>query len=254
MGEKVLQPRWILWVRAARALLAVIVLGLCAYSLSIIAMIQASFNVFAALWTFFVTTYILVAELAVPGMYHRFAVLGLEVVTLIFWLAGFASMSGLAANADACIDELESGFADVCVAVPADLRRRRRRAEAPLEERAGSWSVDTGREWYGALAGAAAVGALCFVLSIVCLTMFALAMKRKQYANKDHSAGVPLQMHSQPSGMPEAQPMYSDQRYPNHPPQAAVYAQPPQYGVPEQQYQQYQQQQPMYGQQPQQLA
>lgn len=191
MPERLAQPKWVLYLRAARALLAVLVLGLAAYTIQIIAFAQAQLNIFVAVFTFLVTVYIFVSELSVPQAYNKWLLLVLEVVTLIFWLSAFASLAALAANIDACLDMVESYSGLIC--------RQTRYRKRTLEKRAGVWDIKTAREWYAVLAAASGIGAIIFVICIILLTVFCRALQRHRVltgAAAATSSGAPAELNS----------------------------------------------------------
>ncbi|KAI9757328.1 MAG: hypothetical protein M1815_001414 [Lichina confinis] len=195
MPEILAQPKWVLYLRAARALLAVLVLGLAAYTMQIISFPQAQLNVFAAVFTFLVTVYIFVSEISVPKAYNRWLLLALEILSLIFWLSAFASLAALAANADACFDMAESYRGVVCT-------RRRRYRKRSLEKRGQVWDLKTAREWYAVMAAASGIGAIIFVICIILLTVFCRALQRhhalKSSAAAATTTSAPAELNSPP--------------------------------------------------------
>jgi uncharacterized membrane protein YtjA (UPF0391 family) len=200
LPAKVPQPKWILFVRAARALLAVVVLGLCAYTIQIIPMVQAQFNIFVAIFTFLVTVYIFVAEIPAPQAYNKWAILALEIMTLIFWLAGFASLAALAANIDACLD-MAAEYGTICYAY------RRSYDKRSLNKRV-VWDGETAREWYAGFAAAAGMASICFILSIVILAIFCMAIHRQRQSLNpnpenpatNHNPAAPVPMNNIATG------------------------------------------------------
>lgn len=88
-----------------------------------------------------------------PQAYNKWTILGLEILTLIFWLGGFASLAALAANVDACLDMTEL-YSTTCYAY--SYRKR-----SLLNKRDRVWDLETGREWYSGLAAAAGMASLC---------------------------------------------------------------------------------------------
>ncbi|QIX02432.1 hypothetical protein AMS68_007949 [Peltaster fructicola] len=105
----------LLAIRAIQALLAIIVLGTAAdvavwwggawhaWSPS-----EFSFLIFSAVWTLLVLVYLIVVPLRFSEsvLHHRFAVLAVESVTMLFWFAGFIAaavfMTGRICFGDIC--------------------------------------------------------------------------------------------------------------------------------------------------------
>jgi hypothetical protein len=56
---------------------------------------QISFMIFCSIWTFLVLVYLVVAPIRFQRYSHKFAILGLEAVTMIFWFAGFIALADM---------------------------------------------------------------------------------------------------------------------------------------------------------------
>ncbi|GAD99448.1 conserved hypothetical protein [Paecilomyces variotii No. 5] len=105
---------WVLPVRAVQAIFAIIVLGLTAYVISTFDNVSfyydddfnpdtLNFMLFTSVWTLLVATpYLALSPLYVPQIAHRFAVVGMEVVTTIFWFAAFIALAVLLPPSGAC--------------------------------------------------------------------------------------------------------------------------------------------------------
>ncbi|KAM3423020.1 hypothetical protein BST61_g493 [Cercospora zeina] len=93
----------LLGVRIAQGIFALIVLGLAAYvadwwngwwngygSPS-----EVNFLIFCAVWTFLALIYLILVpwRFANSVLHHKFAILGVEALTMIFWFAGFIALS-----------------------------------------------------------------------------------------------------------------------------------------------------------------
>lgn len=92
-------PRYMFIVRVVQASLSVLLLGLVCYPTNIYttaisnAPDALAFNIFTPVWTFIVLAYALFVPLKYPKYWNKWASLGLEVVTWIFWLTSFAIMA-----------------------------------------------------------------------------------------------------------------------------------------------------------------
>jgi hypothetical protein len=76
-------------LRAAQGVLAIIILGLTAYDVSLWSPSETNFLLFCSIWTILALAYLIVAPARFPTAAHKFGILAAEVVTMIFWFAGF---------------------------------------------------------------------------------------------------------------------------------------------------------------------
>ncbi|PMD15512.1 hypothetical protein NA56DRAFT_634713 [Hyaloscypha hepaticicola] len=86
-------------IRAIQGLFAVIVLGLLAYSSSDWAWwwspSQINFLIFTSVWTILALVYLIIAPARYPTAAHKFGILAAEVLTMLFWFAGFIALAVL---------------------------------------------------------------------------------------------------------------------------------------------------------------
>jgi hypothetical protein len=82
-------------LRAAQGVLAIIILGLTAYDVSIWSPSETNFLLFCSIWTILALVYLIVAPAQFPTAAHKFGILAAEVVTMIFWFAGFIAEAAL---------------------------------------------------------------------------------------------------------------------------------------------------------------
>ncbi|ERS99243.1 hypothetical protein HMPREF1624_04441 [Sporothrix schenckii ATCC 58251] len=86
-------PAYFLYLRFAQLLVTVIVLGLDAYGLSVLSFSGDELMIFTVIASLIVCIYVLVATLAAPAAYNYWAVLSLDILLVIFWLASFALLA-----------------------------------------------------------------------------------------------------------------------------------------------------------------
>ncbi|CDM35640.1 hypothetical protein DTO013E5_6472 [Penicillium roqueforti] len=92
---------WIYPVRIAQALFGVIVIGLTGYVVSLFYngwsySDTVNFLLFLGCWTAFVAVpYLVVAPIWFPRLAHRFVIPAVEVITMIFWFAGFIALGAI---------------------------------------------------------------------------------------------------------------------------------------------------------------
>ncbi|KAF1809377.1 hypothetical protein P152DRAFT_461564 [Eremomyces bilateralis CBS 781.70] len=94
---------FILPLRAAQGVLALLLLGLTAYAASdwadgVWSPSDLNFNVFASVWTLLVLAYLVVAPLRFPKFAHKFGILAADAITMIFWFAGFIALAVMVNN------------------------------------------------------------------------------------------------------------------------------------------------------------
>jgi hypothetical protein len=76
-------------LRAVQAVLTIIILGLTAYDVSIWSPSETNFLLFCSIWTILALAYLIIAPGRYPTAAHKFGILAAEVLTMIFWFAGF---------------------------------------------------------------------------------------------------------------------------------------------------------------------
>ncbi|PYH98360.1 hypothetical protein BO71DRAFT_395311 [Aspergillus ellipticus CBS 707.79] len=89
-----LNVSWIYAVRVIQVFFAIIVLALTAYYISWFTYSDTvNFMLFNGIWTaFFATPYLALAPVYFPQLAHRFVIPAVEVITMIFWFAGFIAL------------------------------------------------------------------------------------------------------------------------------------------------------------------
>ncbi|KAK1141986.1 hypothetical protein N8T08_008309 [Aspergillus melleus] len=95
---------WIYPVRVIQVIFAIIVLGLTAYIISLFrGGDTVNFMLFNGIWTaFFATPYLALAPVYFPNLAHRLVIPAVEVITMIFWFAGFIALGALLPAPDYC--------------------------------------------------------------------------------------------------------------------------------------------------------
>ncbi|KAF2788539.1 hypothetical protein K505DRAFT_328861 [Melanomma pulvis-pyrius CBS 109.77] len=93
---------FVLPLRAVQAVFSIIVLGLTAY------IVDAStspwyswspdsvnFLLFCSVWTLLAVAYLVLAPSRFPAAAHKFAIIGVEALTMLFWFAGWVAVAAL---------------------------------------------------------------------------------------------------------------------------------------------------------------
>ncbi|KAF1972127.1 hypothetical protein BU23DRAFT_555374 [Bimuria novae-zelandiae CBS 107.79] len=90
----------ILPLRAVQALFSIIVLGLTAYIIDAYrgpwggwTPDSVDFMLFTSIWTLLAVAYLLLAPTRFPAAAHKYAIVGVEAVTMIFWFAAWVAVA-----------------------------------------------------------------------------------------------------------------------------------------------------------------
>jgi hypothetical protein len=91
-------PAIIMGLRGVQVLFSIIVLGLTAYLVdAYITWVPGSvaFMLFASIWTLLAVAYLMLAPTRFPAAAHKYAIAGVEFVTMVFWFAAFVAVASL---------------------------------------------------------------------------------------------------------------------------------------------------------------
>lgn len=88
-------PRWFDIIKYIQLVIAVLIIGLSAFCVAVLAFSAHAYAIFASLYSLAIIIYYLVASKATPKSYNWIALLVLEVVAVIFWLATWAVLGAL---------------------------------------------------------------------------------------------------------------------------------------------------------------
>ncbi|KAI9815690.1 MAG: hypothetical protein M1827_002086 [Pycnora praestabilis] len=90
---------FLLPLRIVQALFALIVLALTAYvahwfhEVGASSPSQDNFLLFSSIWTFLALAYLTLTPWMMPSLAHKFGVLAVEAITMLFWFAGFIALA-----------------------------------------------------------------------------------------------------------------------------------------------------------------
>ncbi|KAI1752669.1 hypothetical protein F4782DRAFT_530156 [Xylaria castorea] len=90
-------PKGFVAVRIIQLVLGIICLGLTAFTVSVAPLVGAILMLFTAIVTLISSIYILVVHFQSPTAYNYWAILGLDIFHVIFWLISFALLAAQAA-------------------------------------------------------------------------------------------------------------------------------------------------------------
>ncbi|OKL57219.1 hypothetical protein UA08_07682 [Talaromyces atroroseus] len=100
---------WVLPVRIVQAVFAIIILGLTAYAINVelsyswYSSDTVNFDLFNSIWTLVVALpYLSLVPIFFASLSHIYIVLAAEIVTMIFWFAGFIALGAFLPPPRAC--------------------------------------------------------------------------------------------------------------------------------------------------------
>jgi len=177
-------PKAVLGLKIAQLVIAVVVLGLAAYGVTFVAFDGDSLMLFTALVTMIITVYYIVAVTALTSAYNYWAILGLDIFAIVFWIISMSLLAWEVAAFSWAVSDY-SGYSscgyDAYGYYTCDKKR-----DINLTKRATT-DVYTYRN---ALAAAAGLGGLEFILFIVTLVMTAIHLHRHRKAGGHCTPGA----------------------------------------------------------------
>ncbi|KAG8163314.1 hypothetical protein KVR01_006611 [Diaporthe batatas] len=185
-------PKGFIALRFVQLILAVVVLGLCAYSLIYYSAAGIALSVFTAVATLIITVYSIIAKFGPAVVYNYWAILALDIFGMVFWIASFALLASQVAG-------FIAGGNTVCV---------------------GDYYVTcttydlsgTDMMIAGCLCAAAGVGGIEFILFIVSLSVHSVMMHRHRSAGLHNRPISPES--GEESGFPAAGPVHGEKPQP----------------------------------------
>ncbi|KAI0839321.1 hypothetical protein F5Y06DRAFT_32347 [Hypoxylon sp. FL0890] len=94
-----LYPKGFVAIRIIQLLVGIICLGLCAFGIAYLVFAGDALMLFTAIATLITSIYCLVAHFGPPKAYNYWAILGLDIFLVIFWLISFAILAAQVATA-----------------------------------------------------------------------------------------------------------------------------------------------------------
>ncbi|KAF1955949.1 hypothetical protein CC80DRAFT_594109 [Byssothecium circinans] len=90
----------VLPLRGIQALFSIIVLGLTAYVINVTSTYwwhssSVAFMLFCSIWTLLAVAYLVLTPSRFPAAAHKFAIAGVEALTMIFWFAAWVAVASL---------------------------------------------------------------------------------------------------------------------------------------------------------------
>jgi len=190
-------PQAFLALRVAQLAVGVVILGLSAYIVSYIAFNSACLTLFTALATMIIAVYNIVSSTGLKVAYNYWAILGLDIFAIVFWIISFSYEAWTTA---AATDWYESVY--TCTWYDGYCYKKR---DLPLVSRATT-NVYTYRN---SMAAAAGLGGLEFILFAITLIFTALHVVRHRKAG-GHSAATRTSTGPAPVPADGPAPVYSE--------------------------------------------
>ncbi|KAI1489529.1 hypothetical protein F5X96DRAFT_640844 [Biscogniauxia mediterranea] len=155
-----LYPKGFIAVRILQLIIAIVCLGLCAFGVTYFVFAGDALMLFTAVATLITSIYCLVAHYGPPKLFNYWAILGLDIFLVIFWLISFAILAAQVASIFVYYDDYDSYY-----------------------DYYGYGGYSSGVLIYAAcLAAAAGLGGLQFVLYIVSLSIHGVMLHRHRKA------------------------------------------------------------------------
>ncbi|GAB1311057.1 MARVEL domain-containing protein [Madurella fahalii] len=174
-------PQGFIAVRIIQLILAVLIMGLSAYSVYLLAYDGNSFILAVAIMTLISSIYHLVAKYGAPYIYNYWAVLGLDIFFIVMWLSAFALQASRVAPLFAYLSPSYSSYDSSYI------------SGYDSSYDTGYYYTYTvyGISWLGAQAGASALGGIQFILHIVALIIHSIRLHRHRAAGLHCMPGMP---------------------------------------------------------------
>ncbi|KAI2620505.1 hypothetical protein GGR54DRAFT_102670 [Hypoxylon sp. NC1633] len=152
-------PKGFVAVRIIQLILAIIILGLSAYGIVYLIFAGDALTLFTAIATIITSIYCLVAHFGPPKAYNYWAILGLDIFLVLFWLISFAILASQVASAFAVYHDYANFYGDYYD------------------------DYETAINIYGGcLAGAAGLGGVEFLLYVISLSIHGVMLHRHRTA------------------------------------------------------------------------
>lgn len=170
-------PKGFIALRILQLIIAVVVLGLSAYGVTFLAFGGIGLTLFSAIATILIVAWFLFATHLFPVAYNFWAVLGVDIFLVIFWLISFSLLA-------AEVAAVQIVSYDSCEYYDYYCYKAKRSEE--LMKRYATTDVVTYRN---ALAAAAGLGGLEFLLFVISLSIFGVFMHRHRKSGGACMAG-----------------------------------------------------------------
>jgi len=171
-------PPWTIALRGIQLFVALVILGLAAYGLHLYPFDGVDLITFVAIATIIITVYIIVATY-VPIIYNYWAILGLDIFAVIFWLVSFAYLASEMGAVKTLYDDYYNSYSSDysgsnCYTYSDGVTYCTRKRDLSVFSKRTSAAVTD----YQVLAAAAGLGGLEFALFIATLVLVSINLHR----------------------------------------------------------------------------
>ncbi|PQE10422.1 Integral membrane protein [Rutstroemia sp. NJR-2017a WRK4] len=164
----------LLGLRIAQLVVAVAVLGLSAYGVYYLSFDGDNMTLFSSLATIIIVVYYLIATLSFPKLYNYWAILGLEILAVIFWVVSFPLLASEIANSLGYYSYSDYYSSYGCTYSYDGYCYYKQKRGLELAKRA----TTTFYTYRNAMIAAAALGGLEFLLFVATLIIVAIGISR----------------------------------------------------------------------------
>jgi len=162
-------PQFILAFRILQLVTALAILGLAAYGITYLSFDGIDLTLFTAIATMIIAVYIIVASTAAPIIYNYWAILGLDIFAIVFWLISFSLLAS-----EVAAYQIVNYSSNDCIYSYAGVCYYKRSLAAR-----STTNVYTYRN---AMAAASGLGGLEFIFFVVTLVMTSVWLHRHRQA------------------------------------------------------------------------
>ncbi|KAM3067842.1 hypothetical protein ACMFMG_011326 [Clarireedia jacksonii] len=162
----------LLGLRIAQLVVAVAVLGLSAYGIYYLSFDGDNMTLFSSIATIIITVYFLLATLTFPSLYNYWAILGLDILAVIFWVVSFPLLGSEIASYSDYYTGYSSSYD--CLSEYNGYCYYKHKRGLDIVKRA----TTTLYTYRNAMIAAAALGGLEFILFVVTLVIVGIQIHR----------------------------------------------------------------------------
>jgi len=167
-----MQPTLLLVFRILQLVTAIAILGLAAYGITFWSFDGDDLTMFTAIATMIISIYIIVASTGAPIMYNYWAILGLDIFAIVFWITSFSLLAS-----EVAAYQVVTYTTDTCIWEYDGYCYKNKRSMNMMKR--STTDVYTYRN---AMAAASGLGGLEFIFFVVTLVITAVGLHRHRLA------------------------------------------------------------------------
>jgi hypothetical protein len=206
-------PSFVLAFRILQLVTALAIMGLAGYGITEFSFDGIDLTLFSAIATIIIAIYVIVASTGAPVIYNYWAILGLDIFAIVFWIISFSLLASEVAAYDVV------PYTDTCLYYYYGVCYYKR----SLEKR----NYGARRTFRNAMAAASGLGGLEFIFFVVTLIMTSIWLHRHRKAGGHCMPGRSGAVATEPKPEMPVQTQYPPAQTQYQPAQAQAQAQYP---------------------------